>query len=282
MTIVPLTEDRVPEALALLKTSLQFTGDAVWFHWKHRQSPFGPSPGFVAMEGEHMLGVRLFMPWHFVHRGELFRALRPVDTATLPPARGKGVFRKLTLEGLDLLRGSYDLVFNTPNSQSYPGYRKMGWQDWVQCRGIYFGVLPRRQGVAPVPRVEVATVFDRDCMRTCVDARYLQWRYQMHPVRFYQHAHAADTGVAVDTIRKGFLRVVRVRDFWGDPRLYASLVAGACGHEGSCVAFDVASRLHTASFAKWTRPASRVVFRGDEAIRMGPVCFSLGDIDGRI
>ncbi|MGH9196645.1 MAG: GNAT family N-acetyltransferase, partial [Acidimicrobiia bacterium] len=57
------------------------------------------------------------------------RAVRAVDTATHPDFQGQGVFSRLTRAALTALEEEADLVFNTPNSKSRPGYLKLGWQD---------------------------------------------------------------------------------------------------------------------------------------------------------
>ena len=41
---------------------------------------------------------------------------------------GTGVFTRLTLAALEELKIDTDLVFNTPNGKSLPGYLKMGWR----------------------------------------------------------------------------------------------------------------------------------------------------------
>ena len=57
-------------------------------------------------------------------------AARAVDTATDPDFQGRGIFTRLTLEALDALPADgVDMVFNTPNAQSLPGYLKMGWEE---------------------------------------------------------------------------------------------------------------------------------------------------------
>lgn len=99
------------------------------FAWKHDQSPFGPSPMWVAVEGGRIVGFRAFMRWQFERDGRTVPAARAVDTATHPDAMGRGVFTRLTLHGLEGLRElGVAFVFNTPNDQSRPGYLKMGWR----------------------------------------------------------------------------------------------------------------------------------------------------------
>jgi hypothetical protein len=82
----------------------------------------------VAQADERIVGFRSFLRWRFDVGGRKLRAVRAVDTATHPSYQGRGIFSKLTLEALDRLRTDTDLVFNTPNSKSMPGYLKMGWE----------------------------------------------------------------------------------------------------------------------------------------------------------
>ena len=123
-----------PQILDLMAASLGWERDArhdALFAWKHEQNPFGPSPAWVAVEGGRVLGFRTFMRWGFVRPdGGTIRAVRAVDTATHPDARGRGLFRSLTLAAIaDLEADGVDWIFNTPNDQSRPGYLKMGWAE---------------------------------------------------------------------------------------------------------------------------------------------------------
>ena len=84
----------------------------------------------VAATNERIVAVRPFMRWRFRRGSETLSAVRAVDTATRPEARGKGLFRKLTETGIEVLREeSLGIIFNTPNDQSRPGYLKMGWRE---------------------------------------------------------------------------------------------------------------------------------------------------------
>jgi len=103
-----------------------------FFAWKHDHNAAGPSPMWVA-EGDdgRIVGVRCFMRWRFRDPATAapLHAVRAVDTATHPDARGLGIFRRLTLGALGpLTEAGTSFVFNTPNEQSRPGYLKMGWE----------------------------------------------------------------------------------------------------------------------------------------------------------
>lgn len=99
------------------------------FAWKHDHNVFGPSPAWVAWDGDNLAGFRTVLRWEFDLNGEKVRAVRAVDTATDPAVRRRGIFRRLTLQALEDLRADgVAFVFNTPNDQSRPGYLRMGWE----------------------------------------------------------------------------------------------------------------------------------------------------------
>src|SRR5690242_14473911 len=99
------------------------------YRWKHEHNAFGPSPAWVAVDGDRVAGIRVFMRWEFVVDGRVMRAVRAVDTATDPAYQGRGIFTRLTRHALDAVTADgVDFVFNTPNDQSRPGYLKMGWE----------------------------------------------------------------------------------------------------------------------------------------------------------
>ncbi|WP_406280288.1 GNAT family N-acetyltransferase [Embleya sp. NBC_00896] len=132
-TVRELGKHDEPRVLSLLEDALSGgpTGERTpeFFRWKHRDNPFGASPGLVAEADGRVVAVRLFLRWEFVLGGEVIRAVRAVDTATHPDVQGRGLFRRLTTELLDRIEADTSLVFNTPNGNSLPGYLKMGWHE---------------------------------------------------------------------------------------------------------------------------------------------------------
>lgn len=130
--------------MALMRASLGWPADAraeaLW-SWKHQQNPFGPSPVWVGETDGEVVAVRAFLRWDLCRPdGSVVRAVRAVDTATHPDHQGRGWFRRLTLHGLESLADDgIELVFNTPNDQSRPGYLKMGW---VECGRLSAWMTP--------------------------------------------------------------------------------------------------------------------------------------------
>ena len=84
----------------------------------------------VRQDGQ-IVGLRTFMRWDLVTgEGETLRCARAVDTATHPDHQGKGIFRRLTEEAVEVARDDgIAMIFNTPNEKSKPGYLKMGWRE---------------------------------------------------------------------------------------------------------------------------------------------------------
>jgi len=127
------TDADLPAILDLLRLSMGRAHDerfTTLFRWKHLENRFGRSPMWVACDGEQIVGLRTLMRWEFEHDGESVRCVRAVDTATHPDYQGRGIFRQLTLAALpELERDGVQFVFNTPNTQSRPGYLKMGWTE---------------------------------------------------------------------------------------------------------------------------------------------------------
>ena len=116
--------------LALLARSLGREDDARYdalYAWKHEDNPFGPSPAWVAVDGDRLAGLRVLMRWEFVEAGRVLRAVRAVDTATHPDYQGRGIFTRLTLpRARRAAARRVDFVFNTPNDQSRPGLPEDG------------------------------------------------------------------------------------------------------------------------------------------------------------
>jgi len=119
------------EVLTLLGQALgdgrAFARTSAFWQWKHFQNPFGPSLMMVAVS-RGVLGLRAFLRWQFHVGTQTLSAIRAVDTATHPTHRRHGVFATLTHRTVERARDEgVDLIFNTPNQQSLPGYVKLGW-----------------------------------------------------------------------------------------------------------------------------------------------------------
>jgi hypothetical protein len=163
------------------------------------------------------------MQWEWRSKTKSYRTIRAVDTATHPAHQGKGIFKKLTLEQLERCKQEgISFVFNTPNSQSMPGYLKMGWQ--VQ------GKMPLKiQAISPLSTAlrialkkkplsvpansasswdSVLSAFkDRlpfapDTLHTPYSEAYVRWRYAGNPLFPYSFI----------TDNKNYLLIYRIKE----------------------------------------------------------------------
>jgi len=241
LTFRAVEDDDAPAVLELLTAALAGgpTGERSqeYLDWKHRDNPFGRSPGMLAEHDGRVVGVRLFLRWELRTGSRTLKAVRAVDTATHPDYQRQGIFRRLTLgllEHLDHEEG-LDLVFNTPNADSRPGYLRMGWEPVGELgvrispvRPVRFvrGMAGARSAnasgsaadVAPVAAGEIASrlpaaadVLDDgddvaallarravgDRIHTPLSVGYLRWRYVQPPGLDYRAVEVRDGGELV-------------------------------------------------------------------------------------
>lgn len=225
LEIRPATADDDGAVLDLLAMSLRWVPDelhARFFEWKHRENPFGPSLVWLALVDGVAVGYRTFLRWELLDGDRIVRAVRAVDTATHPDHRRGGVFSTLTAHAVEAARlDGVDLIFNTPNEASLPGYLKLGWEVVgrppvgiaARSPGAVMAALrsrvaadkwsqPTEAGVAAADvladAATVASLLDvvgtGDGLATRRSHRYLLWRYGFEPLAY--RAVVAPTGPA--------------------------------------------------------------------------------------
>jgi GNAT superfamily N-acetyltransferase len=229
----------LPEIIDVCGRALDWPDDGVnagFFSWKHVENPFGPSPIWLAEDGEgsdrRIVGVRAMLRWELKRAGGDPQPMtRAVDTATLPEHQGRGIFTRLTMAAVEQLSADgVSAVFNTPNDKCRPGYLKMGWETigrvpvtvrprspltiaaMVRSRTAAdkWGT-PTEAGVdaaeafAEPDGVERALANDRTTGRwsTPLSVEYLRWRTAFTPL----HCRVEPLGPSID---RGFV-VFRVR-----------------------------------------------------------------------
>lgn len=241
LTIRAATDDDRAAVIELCRASLgwkQGDPNEGFFAWKHDENPFGTSPAWVAVASDGSLaGLRVFLRWRFrAPDGEVIDAVRAVDTATHPDWQGKGIFTRLTLGALDELADQgLDVVFNTPNDQSRPGYLKMGWsqvgrvpvglrvrsvssfrriagaraaaEKWSQDSDVAMDAAALL-GEHSAPSGELTALLERlepaKGIHTDVSADYLRWRYSFAPLgyRALPLGDRLDDGVVAFRVRR--------------------------------------------------------------------------------
>jgi glycosyltransferase involved in cell wall biosynthesis/GNAT superfamily N-acetyltransferase len=269
-------EDRA-DVIALLQRSLGSDGDPRYpelFAWKHDTNRFGPSPMWVATDAGRIVAFRALMRWEFVRGGAVLRAVRAVDTATDPAYQGRGLFRALTMHGLEHVRAEgVDFVFNTPNTQSRPGYLKMGWREvgripaavhfagpsgavaalrsrvpadrWSQELTIGVSVEQWLSDGGPADRWPVAT--DVRELRTNLDADFLAWRFAT-PLLGYRVVDDGDAAIICRSRDRGSALELAVVATFGPIRSTDRLAARAAMAAGAAYAIRLGQPQMSASY----------------------------------
>lgn len=226
------TEQDILAILQVLRASLGETSsqktEEVW-RFKHVNNPFGKSLVLLAVEDGKVIGVRAFMRWKWQREKEVYSAFRAVDTATHPDHQGKGVFKKLTLRALEIGKERGDnFVFNTPNSQSKPGYLKMGWKEVSKLKTSIRAVNPffwkSSKGTSTYPKTwndnngfeflndHNKKFTEEGMLFTPKDPAYLKWRYADNPLQDYHVLATSNLFLAGYVKHQGKLKELRISE----------------------------------------------------------------------
>jgi hypothetical protein len=270
-----MTTDDLEPVLRLLTETFGAGFDDDWFKWKHLVGPWGASPGWVAEDGANLLGVRLFLPWRFRDDQRTYRAMRPCDTATSMSARGKGVFSSLTRHGIASLTDA-DFIFNTPNSNSMPGYLKMGFVEWGRVRQRLSIVRTRDAELSTDPHPPVESVFGTD-----VDRDFFRWRYEQCPSLAYSSfglSGETQCGLICRIREWRGMRLLIASELWGDRRQQKVLIQGAAAELGARLAW-FAEPFPVTGLPGLSRPGVIVTGHDLRTQHPGMPRLSLGDVE---
>lgn len=276
------------EIVALIQKNLnpEFTRD--FFYWKHVLNPAGKSYGLLALDEEKIIGLRMFMFWDFQHpEMGILKAIRPVDTVTDISYRGKGLFKKLTLEGLQRCENKYQIIFNTPNENSLPGYLKMGWQRFEEIKNFRIGIVNpftkslsfRLSGINDLQ--DIPAQENIKSISTFRNLEYLKWRYA-DP--FYKLAlFEGNTGFIIykrEKIRG--VPAVKIYEISGKRANYSQLVNSLGKKLKAPVIYYYNSKdLDELNFLLvFNRDKPVVVYKNDRVNVQNSMEFSLGDLEG--
>ncbi len=97
---------------------------------KHYKNPNGNSIIFGAYLDNKLVGVNAFMPVEYRLGERIIKVLQSCDTKVLEECRGKGIWKKIMISSMEILKHKqeYDFIIGFPNYRnSYPGFMKLGW-----------------------------------------------------------------------------------------------------------------------------------------------------------
>lgn len=278
----------VDEIVKLLNANFETHHSKEAFLWKHYENPFGKSYGLLAIDNNRIVGLRMFMRWEFLCDNRVVKAICPVDTCTDHDYRGRGLFKKLTLEGLDKIKDEYELIFNTPNEKSKPGYLKMGWKvvegDFQYKVGIV-NFLKKASEYQDKNSKDIefdSTWPKENSCQTNLSKKYLEWRFMG---RDYRIAEFPKRGIVIYKLTqlRGITTVVLI-DVFGEPEEYTDLVTSVCiKNRAKAVYFLENIKNSNLKFLlKFDRGHQTVVSKDDKHDISSKIKFSVGDLEGRL
>jgi GNAT superfamily N-acetyltransferase len=318
-TIRPATDADDGAVLDLLAASMGWVPDDVharFLVWKHRENPAGPSPGWVAEEGGRIVAFRTFLRWPLDWDGRAVAAVRAVDTATHPDHQGRGLFARLTTHAVgELAAEGVDLVFNTPNERSRPGYLKLGWEligrPAVRVRPRSVGaIVPMVRARLPAEKWSTATdaaepadavLGDADRLTRLLaslappgglatrrTAEHLRWRYGFAPLAYRAavSSEGIESGIVVFRLRhRGPATELAVCEELvpaGESDRADALVAGALRATGAHHAIRLTGQPGGRRYLPLPGPGPTLVWRPVGLARRPPLDvwrLSLGDVE---
>jgi len=280
----------IPAVVLLIKDGLDDNYTETFFEWKHVSNPFGKSFGLLVEDEGRIIGLRMFMFWQFISsKGQpLITAIRPVDTVVDKKYRSQGLFKKLTLDGIEMCQGKFDLIFNTPNENSLPGYLKMGWNLMENSPNIKMGLLnPLSKGVA-IREININSLeLDKDdrsstlMWQTNKTCDFLKWRY---PDTQYKLVQFQDCVLIYSTTNIKNFKTIIIFELLGNPKKFQGLINGLAKKIKSyLVYFADTQEFNAVQFmGSLTRKNSNIVFKNDKYGINGNINFSLGDLEGKL
>lgn len=257
--------------------------------WKHLQNPFGVSKGLVVMSNDMIVGVRLFLSWQLRNKNNTIRVMRPVDTVVDKQFRNKGIFKMVTLEGIALFNNEYDIIMNTPNDNSSPGYLKMGWNVLEAVSRYKLGfIIPLFHKkttcrIIPVEQINYSTEsYTQEHYCTNKTNAFLQWRYH-DPV--YRVAEFGEGNYIVfKVIKKKFFSTMIIYEILGKKSLFPTMInsLSSAMKVYSCYYYDDAAFEGTSFILKLDRKQPHVLVKNDKNNIQNNIHLSLGDLEAVI
>ena len=123
------------------------------FRYKHYENPYRlATPLYIRNIGGDIAGINGFLAAKFICQSQEGYAAQSCDSAVLKQYRGRGVFTSIIKEAQTQLQfAGVDFLFGFPNSNSYPGFIKLGWKHEADfCRFFlpidWYSLLHKRIG----------------------------------------------------------------------------------------------------------------------------------------
>jgi GNAT superfamily N-acetyltransferase len=178
--------------------------DPAFFKWKYN-TPNGKARIAVAEENNEMLASVAMYPVVFIKDQEVFNGWHFVEAATLPEARGRGLFKACMQKLMDSLKND-EVIYVFPNKTSMRGTEKIGFQqlDHIPFYGKIVFRKSRNNQTEFFPGCHFSAKQDSYAKALAIknkimifrDAAYMNWRYNSHPhASYYSYSAMQDDRV---------------------------------------------------------------------------------------
>lgn len=277
----------INEIVNLIQQNLDCSYSRDFFIWKHLENPSGKSYGLVAKDRNKIVGLRMFMFWDLYTPHGNIKAIRPVDTATDKDYRGKGIFKKLTLDGLQNIIDKYDIIFNTPNKNSLPGYLKMGWVKLENIDSFKVGLVnPILKSsdftLISINQLNLTKEDSNTFNRTLLTNEFIKWRYK-DPT--YKVAHFSSEGNHV-IYKKSLINslpVILIYEMIGNPSNHGIVSNSLAKKNKTPFVYYYEGIIKNNQFLMtFKRNSPVVVIKNDKHLIGDKLNFSLGDLEAKL
>lgn len=281
-------EKDVDEIIALLNANFETEHTKSAFLWKHFENPFGRSYGLLALDKGKIVGLRMFMRWEFFFENKVIKAIRPVDTCTDHAYRGKGLFKKLTLQGLENLKNEYDLIFNTPNSNSKPGYLKMGWEAIEIDFNYKIGFVNFLKRAAQYEQITASEIgFQNSWLQpsfcqTHISGDFLKWRYKDSRYEIAKFSKEEIVVYKLTSLKS--IKTLILIDVYGPESSINDMVHSVCIKNSAKALYFLKNEKNKAiNLLFHLDRGSQVVVKKEDKLGISEkINFSVGDLEGRL
>ncbi len=261
------------------------------FKWKHLENPFGRSLGFITLDEEKIVALRMFMFWEFSNTSQnvIIKALRPVDAVIDKAYRGRGLFKKLTLKGLKEWENEYDFVFNTPNENSLPGNLKMGWERIMTTGQVKIGVVNLFSEKLDFEDKKISSLEFRPAtnnlrFQTHRHLSFFRWRYSEPSYKLASFLTRERNFIIYKKKKIKGIPTLILYEILGDSEQFSKMV-NSLARTLNClfVYFLENQDFEKVNFlTTFKRKEKVVVFRNDKFALHQNLTFSLGDLEGKL
>jgi len=274
--------------IKLLNANFPTTHTKEAFIWKHYQNPFGKSYGLLAVDKGRIVALRMFMRWEFICETRVIKAIRPVDTCTDHDYRGQGLFKKLTLQGLENVKTENELIFNTPNSNSKPGYLKMGWKEIENTFEYKIGLLNFFKNAENFETISSKQIefkkswLENDQCQTNISQQYLNWRYENSDYKIAKSEKGAIIVYKFTSLKK--ISTIILIDSFGEQKEVNKLLHSVSSKNSIKVIYFLNNSKSKAFkfLFKYSRGNQIVVNKSDKHNISQKINFSIGDLEGKL